>query len=449
VAIAGVVAAGLSAPAEAARADDVASRGHEGTLDRSFDRDGLVTTDLGGDVDWGEYASDVAVAPDGRIVAGGPVQRMVAGQATMEWALVRYHRNGALDRGFGDGGRVTTRFGGGWDFLSSVVVQPDGKIVAAGFAAEAPGGGGADFALARYGRDGRLDPTFGTGGRVTTDFDDWGSGVRGLALTSDGRLVAVGQRDDGFTSDLALARYDRDGRLDPTFGTGGQVSTDFAGGFDTADAVVALDDGRLVVAGAADDRSGDLDFGLARYRPDGTLDPAFGNGGLVVTDVAGDGAGQLTSLARAPGGRLVAAGYAIVDGALHMALAHYAPAGTLDPGFAGDGLVTINPSSGDGSTASDVAVQADGKPVMVGTAFGPPGIGGFAVVRFRRDGRLDNSFGASGTVVTDFGAGGAGADALAIEPDGRLLVAGSVFPAGAVQADVAVARFHANPRPGH
>lgn len=124
------------------------------------------------------------------------------------------------------------------------MVQDDGKIVAAG---RSTTGGAGDFALARYEADGSLDPGFGTGGLVTTDFggDDF---ARALVLQDDGKLVAAGGSFDG--SDFALARYEADGSLDPTFGTGGLVTTDF-GGDDEAFALVLQEDGRLVAAGDA------------------------------------------------------------------------------------------------------------------------------------------------------------------------------------------------------
>src|SRR6266536_6168109 len=146
---------------------------------------------------------------------------------------------GALDPSFGTGGQVTTDFGG-FDSAQAVAVQSDGKILAAGSS------GGGDFALARYNADGTLDSTFGSGGKLTTDFGGFDVAL-GVALQADGKIVAVGGGGSG--SDFALARYNADGSLDASFGSGGMVTTDF-GGFEAATAVAIQGDGKIVVTGS-------------------------------------------------------------------------------------------------------------------------------------------------------------------------------------------------------
>src|SRR5439155_1103104 len=131
---------------------------------------------------------------------------------------------------------------------------------------------------------GDLDPSFGAGGQVLTDFGG-GDGARALALQADGRIVVAG-RSCPSTCDFALARYNPDGSLDPSFGSGGGVLTEFAGGGD-ASALAVQSDGKIVVA-ALSGGGGRQDFALARYNPDGSLDPSFGSGGRVLTDFGGD-----------------------------------------------------------------------------------------------------------------------------------------------------------------
>jgi uncharacterized delta-60 repeat protein len=154
---------------------------------------------------------------------------------------------------------VTTAFAG--DAGANAAVVQDGKVVAAGFAVV---GATVDFALARYHRDGALDRSFGTGGRVTTDFGG-GDQAQALVVQADGKLVAAGFTNAGAGEDFALARYRPNGTLDPTFGTGGKVTTDFAGGEDRAEALV-VQGGRLVAAGSTISASGGQRFALARYR---------------------------------------------------------------------------------------------------------------------------------------------------------------------------------------
>jgi uncharacterized delta-60 repeat protein len=175
---------------------------------------------------------------------------------------------GALDTSFGVGGKVTTDFSGigETDRANALVVQPDGKLVAAGTAAVQPS---FDFALARYNPDGTLDTSFGVGGKVTTDFAGTGDTdeISALVLQLDGKLVAAGTAVVQPSFDFGLARYNPDGTLDTSFGIGGKVTTDFSGigETDEANALVVQPDGKLVAAGTAVVQPS-FDFALARYR---------------------------------------------------------------------------------------------------------------------------------------------------------------------------------------
>ncbi len=225
--------------------------------------------------------------------------------------------DGSLDPTFSTDGKVTTDFAGGFDEAFAVALQPDGKIVAAGGAVV--GSSPFDFALTRYNPDGSLDPTFGTDGKATTDFGGTDEALA-MALQPDGKIVAAGQAFTGsspdFAVDFAVARYNPDGSLDSTFGTGGKVTTDFAG-FDAARAVALQPNGKIVAAGGSS-----FDFAVARYKKHGSLDPSFGPGGKVTTDFASS-----TDVARAvalqPDGKIVAAGDAATGTSFDFALARY------------------------------------------------------------------------------------------------------------------------------
>jgi uncharacterized delta-60 repeat protein len=255
-----------------------------GSLDLGFDSDGRVTTDFPG---LDDYAFALALEPDGKLVA--------AGTSTTEFALARYLTDGSLDAGFGTGGLVTTAFPAASAEAHAVVVQPDGTIVAAGFAS-------GQLALARYLANGTLDTTFGTGGRVTTTVGT-SAEARALVRQADGKLVVAGRAFDGIES-FVLARYDVNGSPDVGFGTGGVVTTSFELPAQ-ANALVADPDGKLVAAGAV--LFFPFGFALARYLPDGSLDAGFGAGGRTTTFVGHDGQAAM-ALARQPDGRLVAAG---------------------------------------------------------------------------------------------------------------------------------------------
>lgn len=262
---------------------------------------------------------------------------------------------GDLDPTFGVGGQVTTAFPGG-SFANAVAIQSDGKIVVVG-AAAGPSVRG-EFAVARYETDGLLDPTFGDGGMVVTRYH--GAVARAVALQPNGRIVVA-----GYNTGLALARYRPDGRLDRTFAGNGRIGTAVVGRL-WALAVALQPDGRIVVAGGWDI----FNVGLARFRVDGRLDPTFGDDGVLVADMGG-GEQALTGLVIQPDGKIVTVGGVgpheggdtVVS---RFVLARCRRNGSLDPTFGGDGKIE---TFFDGrSDAQGVALQADGRIVVVGGA---------------------------------------------------------------------------------
>jgi len=337
-----------------------------GTLDPSFGTGGKVTTDFAGE---SEEALAVAVQDNGRIVAAGRVDEG-NGSALGDFALTRYRHDGTLDTGFGVGGKVKLDFsGGGDDVAGALVVQADGRLVAGGHASS-------DWALARFRHDGTLDSSFGVGGKVSTPL---GGTIRGLALQADGKLVAAGNAG----SDFAVTRYNSDGSLDSGFGVGGTVTTAFGGFFNEAFGLVLQENGRIVAAG--EDFGATSVFALARYRRDGSLDPGFGVGGKVTTDFGTPSAAF--ALVTQADGRLVAAGVANLGTAtgVDFALARYRRDGSLDASFGVGGTVTTD-FGGDNDGARAMAVQADGKLVAAGRFAGSSVSGffsDFALARYR------------------------------------------------------------------
>jgi uncharacterized delta-60 repeat protein/uncharacterized repeat protein (TIGR01451 family) len=391
-----------------------------GTLDPSFGTGGEVTTDFGGS----DSAEAVAIQSDGKIVAVGGTFSFPSG----DFALARYNADGSLDPSFGSGGKVTTDFGG-FDAASAAVIQPDGRIVAAGRS------GSGDFALARYNTDGSLDTTFGNGGKLTTDFGGFDAAF-GVALQADGKIVAAGQGGPG--GGFALARYNTDGSLDPSFGSGGEVTTHFTSGFEVVIAVAIQLDGKIVVTGQTF-AGGFQQFALARYNTDGSLDTSFASGGIVATNFGFDSAFG-GALAIQPDGKIVAAGRAGTD----FLLARYNGDGSLDATFGSGGIVTTDFGGTVFDAAFGVALQSNGKIVAAGGTFngfvGPSA--DFALARYNPDGSLDASFGSGGQVTTDFG-GFDVARSVALQADGKIVAAGGTFN-GFVgpSADFALARYN-------
>lgn len=390
-----------------------------------------------------DFGYALAVQADGKVLVAGKTS---ADRLNYDFALVRYSPDGTLDTSFGTGGVVTTDFAGGHDVAWEVAVQADGKIVAAGQSRPGPTGDD-DFALARYNADGSLDTTFGIGGKVTTDFEGFSDAGYDLAIQADGKIVVAGEAFTGaLTFDFALARYNPNGTLDVSFGAAGKVVTDTNAG---ARALAIQADGKLVAAGAlAAEQEGAMStgFALVRYNPDGWLDAGFGAGGIVTTVIA-DGAAE--DVAIQADGKIVVAGSADEgDTFSDFAVARYNPDGSLDAGFGASGVVTTD-IAGDSDHASTVAIQADGKVVVAGEAFvGGPTDFDLTLVRYNPDGTLDRLFGRDGKVTTDFAGNTDFAHDVAILADGSILAAGTAFMGATTGPDFALARYRAVARPG-
>ena len=308
----------------------------DGSPDTEFgEGDGIVLTDLGGFYE--DTGTALALQDDGKIVAVGSSFRSFG---RYMFAVVRYNADGTLDTGFGTGGMVFTAFNdpSGNASAEAVVVQDDDRIVVGG---SSDGG----FTLARYNADGALDTTFDGDGTVTTAFEGTGVGVTGLALQTDGRIVAAGNGSGG-----QVVRYNVDGSLDTGFSGDGRASVSTG-----ATAVALQPDGRIVVGGNVVGST----FAVARLTATGAPDPTFDGDGSLTTSF-GPQTGGLTDVALQSDGRIVAVGYFNGD----FALARYNTGGSLDPDFGGDGRVTTDLSF----TAQAVALQSDGRIVVSGSS---------------------------------------------------------------------------------
>jgi uncharacterized delta-60 repeat protein len=420
----------------------------------AFGTSGIVTTAFGGTF---EEATAVAIQSDGKIVAVGQTARSVASEDN--FALARYNAlDGSLDTTFDNDGKTTTDFGL-VDSARDVVIQPDGKIVVAGTAGTIPLG--SFFAIARYNTNGFPDATFDGDGRVQTDFSGgrFGLGAQGVALQADGRIVAAGDANSSGQRDFGVARYNTDGGLDTAgFGTLGKVLTDFSLNEETIVGMVVQPDGKIVAAGRFSGQvringTQDLNFLLARYNTDGTLDSTFGSGGIVSTDFAANSDDLASAIALQSDGRIIVVGQSgpplsqlsfSLD--TTFAAARYNTNGTLDPSFDGDGKVTTNFSTSTRDTANAVAIQANGKIVVAGTNSSD-----FALLRYNTDGSLDTNvdadpgvaFDTDGRLTTDFNGGFDSASAVVIQSDGKIVAAGVATTTG-TSGDFALVRYNSD-----
>ncbi|MDD5274769.1 MAG: hypothetical protein PHR16_01655 [Methylovulum sp.] len=245
----------------------------DGSLDTSFDGDGVVVTAVSRGFNAGH---SVTIQTDGKILVAGSNFL----PSDYGFALVRYNSDGSLDTSFGINGIVITgHFQGAYIDGNSVTVQADGKILVAGTGL----GDGYDFVLVRYNSDGSLDTSFDHDGIVSTDFGHttW-EFCRSVTLQTDGKILVAGVSDSQF----ALARYNSDGSLDTSFDGDGKVTTKLSSGIDAGNSVTVQTDGKILVAGYIDGN-----FGLVRYNADGSLDTTFGKFNTLngITDYTEDG----------------------------------------------------------------------------------------------------------------------------------------------------------------
>ncbi|MBI4658648.1 MAG: VCBS repeat-containing protein [Verrucomicrobia bacterium] len=343
---------------------------------------------------------------------------------------------GDLDPAFGSGGKVTASFGSGDDYAHAVAVQSDGKIVVVGYAAS--GGGKNDFALARYNADGSLDTNFGpnANGKVTTDFGGNNDSAVAVALQPDGKILVAGSSLPGGT--LVAVRYQANGTLDTSFGTGGKASASFGGGAESASAMLLQPDGKVVVVGLSNAGSCCFSSVLARFNADGSVDTTFGTNGKATTDLSSNDDGPSAAVLQADG-KIVLAGYTSGasggGGDSQFALVRYLANGSLDASFGSGGKVITDVNATDNAFA--VAVQPDGKLVAAGRANGSSN-SDFALARYNTDGSLDTSFGTGGKVTTDVGGSGDQVHALVVQSDGKIVAAGHN------SSDVVLARYNAD-----
>jgi uncharacterized delta-60 repeat protein len=287
----------------------------DGTLDPTFSTDGKAFANAPSlNADWGE----TIVTPEGKVIIVGKA----ANCCGYDIAVARFNADGTLDNTFDGDGVLVFDFGlapNVWEYPHTVAVQPDGKIIIGGVANQ-------DLALVRLNNDGSFDNTFDGDGKVTTHIAGVDE-IYSIVLQNDGKIVAAGSSSGG-TQDMVVARYLSNGTLDNTFDGDGIAIAPFGPSVDIAYSVMLQPDGKIVIAGASGGN-----FALARYLPNGSLDPLFGTGGLVTTDFgAGDAA---YSIALQPDGKIVAAGVSEFT----IAVARYLPDGTLDNTFDGDGRV--------------------------------------------------------------------------------------------------------------
>lgn len=393
------------------------SNAQTGYLDTTFSGDGIVvySADQGSDA-----VTSLAIQPDGKILA--------VGTSANYFRLARFYANGSLDSLFAQ--RMLQNVVIGTSY--ACIIQPDSEMIVVGAAASR-------FHIARYLNTGFFSPTFGSVGQVSIDFGPGGSdAANAVALQNDGKIVVDGVSTAAMDTDgnifqrFAVARLDSNGTPDSTFSDDGKLVTYVTSTNSVAYAVAVQTDGKIVAAGKAQTGAHDFEVSVAlvRYNTDGSLDTTFGTGGIVVTNF--DSVFQQAyAMVIQPDNKILIAGN--VGGAsTGFLVARYNTNGTLDTSFNGGHSVGLY------GAAKSIALQTDGKIVTAG--WSTDSHYDFGIMRWKANGTPDNSFGSAGILETVVGTDDAEANAVAIQPDGKIVAAGySRIPLG--YTDFALVRY--------
>lgn len=403
-----------------------------GTLDNTFGTVGKVITTFEG---FDASVQSVLVQPDKKIVAGGNVSK----NAKSQFSLARYKNDGSLDVTFGNLGLVIAVYPEQM-VLSAIVLQSDGKIIAGGNLYN-PTFSISHFVLLRFDSNGVLDGTFGTDGRVVTNFSDKLDRMTSLIVQSDDKIIASGATSDDISySDFAMARYNSDGSEDLGFGNNGRTVTSLRV-WDFGYAITLQDDNKIIVSGATSnefnpDFGFNYDFAVLKYDKYGVLDSTFGSGGSITIGVP-EANEKALCVKVAPDGKINIAGehhilkYSIM-------LVQILNNGDLDTSFGTNGVVTTDLSN---QFLESVAIQPDGK--ILATEYNSTGgcCGAeIKLIRLLANGNFDATFGTDGIVTTDFSNENSQANSIVIQEDGKIVIGG--ISGNQIQSNYGLARFN-------
>lgn len=388
-----------------------ATLGQPGTIDLSWNVIGRVMTPIGSG---NNQANAMVVQPDGKVLLAGHCYADIHAN----FCALRYNANGTLDMSWNGTGKVMTPVGGNYDLASAVALQPDGKVLLAGYCID---GLYFNFCSQRYNSDGSLDNSWNGTGTVMTRISSNDDEAIAIALQPDGKVLLAGYCSNGTNYDFCAVRYNADGTLDNNWNTTGTAITPVGTSHDQATAVAVQPDGKVLLAGRCLDGT-TYDFCAVRFKTDGTLDTAWNGSGKVITPVGGDDDFASTVTLQSDG-KVVVAGYCYNGELSDFCAVRYHSNGTLDSDWNGTGKV-ITRIGRRNDYGVDSVLQPDGKLILAGTCING-GNTDFCVARYDPHGALDASWSGTGTVITPVGNSFDQASAIALQSDGKVLVAGS------------------------
>ncbi len=399
----------------------VSSSAAPSDLDVSFGSGGKVVTPISYPPFDMELPLAMQLQPDGKIVIAGYLYDSY-GNNTDRHFLARYHPFGALDTSFGINGIAVQEHLINYNRGSDIALQPDGRIVAVGEAYSYFSGPHPVFIVQRFHANGSPDESFGTGGIVYTETS---GGALSVAVQPDGKIVVVG-------GGLTVARYNTDGSLDASFGSAGVVIT-AVGNDPYFEKVILQADGKIVAVGSTKTGNDPRSAALVRYNTDGSLDQGFGNGGMVIHEGGGSSSGSVLQ----PDGKIIAADTLATGATYATSIVRYNPNGAIDTSFATNGVLILEDFSG-----ADIALQPDGRIVVFGRSLGTAAIpGAVALARLDPNGTFDAGFGNNGRIATPIGKhpDTAAVDGT-VQPDGKILLFGVSFNS-TYDSDIALVRY--------
>jgi uncharacterized delta-60 repeat protein len=396
-----------------------------GEIDNTFSGNGQLLTDFGSSSD---FLSSIVVQADGKIIAGGVTQNS---ENSNSIALSRYSSEGVPDKQFGKSGRLTDQFRQGLTTYNTSALQADGKLIAAG---SVWNGIDFDFVIARYNASGDLDHSFNVKGYQTIDFKSNNDYINSVTIQKDGKIIAAGYSGTNTSSGFAITRINTNGSIDKSFGEDGKMTTHFNGNVDIAYGVSLQKDEKIIVTGSSqlefDEETNRFssDFIIARYNANGTIDNSFAFDGFLNIDLGGDDIPK--SIAIDQDDNIVVGGYSqIFDGSdverSYFAIIRLTPDGFLDETFSGDGI-ELDGFSGL-AAANAIALQGDGKILATGIITDKVlNEKMLTAVRYNKDGSFDNTFNGLGLKTVSSNKGDLTANAITLQKNGKIIIAGSL-----------------------
>jgi uncharacterized delta-60 repeat protein len=341
---------------------------------------------------------------------------------------------GVLDTSFNSpNGSIIQPIDSSSDNGYSIAIQPDGKILLGGYCYTS----NFDFCIARFNSNGTLDTSFGSSGKVIQNIGSSHDYGQSLAIQTDGKILLGGYCQGVSNLDFCIARFNSDGTLDNiSFGTGGKVIQNIGSANDWGFSLVIQPDGKILLGGTCQGVSNN-DFCIARFNSDGTLDNiSFGTGGKVIQPI-GSANDYGYSLAIQPDGKILLGGSCLNGSNPDFCIARFNSNGSPDNSFGTNGTVTIDIGSSDDYGYS-LSIQPDGK-ILLGGYCDNGSNDDFCIARFNSDGTPDTSFGSSGKVIQPIGSSDDFGYSLAIQPDGKILLGG--YCLNGSNYDFCIARF--------